>query len=87
MSSYPRSGEDMLRVAFPHKTDGVGGHLVTATSALGGAALLGLRLVCDPSMLYNGRRTMPESCRCSALPHGHPRTAPAARYSCLPAPR
>ena len=44
----------MLRVAFPHKTDGVGGHVVTATSALGGAALLGLRLVCDPAMLYNG---------------------------------
>ena len=38
----------MLRVAFPHKTDGVGGHVVTATSALGGAALLGLRSVCDP---------------------------------------
>ena len=44
----------MLRVAFPHKTDGVGGHVVTATSALGGAALLGLRIVCDPAMLYNG---------------------------------
>jgi hypothetical protein len=44
----------MLRVAFPHKTDGVGGHVVTATSALGGAALLGLRLVCDPAMLFNG---------------------------------
>jgi len=53
-ASYPRSGQDMLRVAFPHKTDGVGGHVVTATSALGGAALLGLRLVCDPAMLYNG---------------------------------
>ena len=38
MSIYPRSGQDMLRVAFPHKTDGVGGHVVTATSALGGAA-------------------------------------------------
>ena len=55
MSAYPRSGQDMLRVAFPHKTDGVGGHVVTATSALGGAALLGLRIVCDPAMLYNGR--------------------------------
>jgi hypothetical protein len=52
--AYPRSGQDMLRVAFPHKTDGVGGHVVTATSALGGAALLGLRIVCDPAMLYNG---------------------------------
>ena len=41
----------MLRVAFPYKTDGVGGHVVTATSALGGAALLGLRSVCDPVKL------------------------------------
>ena len=45
--TYLRSGQDMLRVAFPYKTDGVGGHVVTATSALGGAALRGLRSVCD----------------------------------------
>ena len=57
----------MLRVAFPHKTDGVGGHVVTATSALGGAALLGLRIVCDPAMLYNGRRSMVKSIRGSRL--------------------
>ena len=57
----------MLRVAFPHKTDGVGGHVVTATSALGGAALLGLRIVCDPAMLYNGRRSTVKSIRGSRL--------------------
>ena len=45
--TYLRSGQDMLRVAFPYKTDGVGGHVVTATSALGGAALRGLRSVCE----------------------------------------
>ena len=50
--TYLRSGQDMLRVAFPYKTDGVGGHVVTATSALGGAALRGLRSVCDAVKSY-----------------------------------
>ena len=58
--SYPPSGRDMLRLTVVHKTDGVGGHVRSATTALGAAAVLGLRLVCDPAMLYNGHLAQSE---------------------------
>ena len=45
---------DLLRVRVYHQTDGVGGHVSRALPALAAAWLLGLRLVCEPALLFNG---------------------------------